>query len=163
LIPQIINKNKKTEEMHDKEIQYFTEGLHQAQQEFYLDAIGKFQVLVDEYPNSDLADDALFNIGLCYFKMKQLEQAIESFNQVIINYPDTTISSLDNANEFGKTAAKCHYGIFQCFLLIGKEEEAKNELEKLKPFNQNTYILVEGKKMSFEELAKDMFNQFNNK
>lgn len=149
--------------MHDKEIQYFTEGLQQAEQEYFLDAIGKFQVLVDEYPNSDLADDALFNIGLCYFKMKQLVQAIEAFNQVIINYPDATISSLDNANEYGKTAAKCHYGIFQCFLLIGNEEEAKKELEKLKPFNQNTYVLIDEGKVSFEELAKDMFKEFKNK
>lgn len=149
--------------MHDKEIQYFTEGLQQAQQEFYMDAIGKFQVLVNEYPNSDLADDALFNIGLCYLKMKQLEQAIEAFNQVIINYPDATISSLDNANEFGKTAAKCHYGIFQCFILLGKKEEAQKEIEKIKPFNQNTYVIIEERKVSFEELAKDIFNQFNNK
>lgn len=149
--------------MHDKEIQYFTEGLQQAQQEFYLDAINKFQVLIDEYPNSDLADDALFNIGLCYFKMKQLEQAIEAFNQVIINYPDASISSLDNANEFGKTAAKCHYGIFQCLLLLSKEEEALKELEKLKPFNQNTYVLIEEKKVNFEELAKEIFNQYKNK
>lgn len=149
--------------MHDKEIQYFTEGLQQAQQEFYLDAINKYQVLIDEYPNSDLADDALFNIGLCYFKMKQLEQAIEAFNQVIINYPDASISSLDNANEFGKTAAKCHYGIFQCLLLQGSKEEAKKELEKLKPFNQNTYILFDGEKVSFEKIAIEMFNQFKNK
>ena len=149
--------------MHNKEIQYFTDGLQQAQQEFYLDAINKFQVLIDEYPNSDLADDSLFNIGLCYFKMKQMEQAIEAFNQVLINYPDASISSLDSANEFGKTAAKCHFGIFQCFLVLGKEEEAKNELEKLKPFNQNTYILLEGKQVSFEELAKEMLNQIKNK
>ncbi len=149
--------------MHDKEIQYFTEGLQQAQQEFYLDAINKFNVLIDEYPNSDLADDALFNIGLCYFKMKQLEQAIKAFNKVIINYPDSSISSLDNANEYGKTAAKCHYGIFQCFLLIGNEKEAQKELEKLKPFNQNTYILFQAKQVSFEELAKEMLNQFKNK
>lgn len=145
--------------MHDKEIQYFSEGLQQAKQEFYLDAINKFQLLIDEYPNSDLADDAQYNIGLCYFKMKQIEQAIEAFKQVIINYPDASISSLDNASEFGKTAAKCHYGIFQCLLLIGKEEEAKKELEKLKPFNQNTYVLIDEKKINYEELAKEIINQ----
>lgn len=149
--------------MRDKEIKLFTEALNLAKEEFYLDAISKFNVLINEYPNSDLADDALFNIGLCYFKMKQLEQAIDAFNQVIINYPDATISSLDNANEFGKTAAKCHYGIFQCFLFLGKGEAAKKELEKLKPFNQNTYVLVDNRKVSFEELAKEMSNQFKNR
>lgn len=148
--------------MHDKEIQYFTEGLQQAQQEFYLDAINKFNILIDEFPDSDLADDALFNIGLCYFKMKQLEQAIETFNQVIINYPDATISSLDNANEFGKTAAKCHYGIFQCYILLEKKEQAQEELEKLKSFNQSAYVVLDGKKVSFEELANKFLNKIYN-
>lgn len=143
--------------MHDKEIQYFTEGLQQAQQEFYLDAIGKFQVLVDEYPNSDLADDALFNIGLCYFKMKQLEQAIEAFNQVIINYPDATISSLDNTNEFGKTASKCHYLLLFCHLELNQEDKAIEELTKLRAYNHNSYIIVDNKKLTYEELAKRIF------
>ncbi len=149
--------------MHSKEINYFSDGLQQAQHEFYLDAINKFQALIDEYPYSNLADDSLFNIGLCYFKMKQLEQAVEAFNQAINNYPDASISSLDNTNEFGKIAAKCHYGIFQCFLLLGKEKEAQNELEKLKSFSQNTYILVEGSKLSFGELARKMLIQYKNK
>jgi len=149
--------------MHDKEIQSFTEGLQQAQKEFYLDAINSFSILIEKYPDSDLADDALFNIGLCYFKMKQFEQSIEVFNQVIINYPDATISSIENANEFGKTAAKCHYGIFQCYLLLNKEEDAIKELEKLKSFNKSTYVILDDKKISFEVLALEIFNQFKNK
>jgi tetratricopeptide (TPR) repeat protein len=148
--------------MHDKEIQYFTEGLNLAKDEFYLDSINKFKMLIDEYSQSDLADDALYNIGLCYFKIKQFDQAIETFNQVITNYPDATISALDSGNEFGKTAAKCHYGIFQCFLFKDKLDEANNELKKLKPFNHNTHVLIEGEKVSFEELANKMFVQFKN-
>jgi hypothetical protein len=55
-------------------------------------------------------------IGLCFIKINQLGQTIDTLNQVITNYPDATIYSLDNANEFGKTAAKCHYLIFfVCF------------------------------------------------
>lgn len=149
--------------MYDKVIQYFTDGLQLVQKEFYLDAINKFQILIDEYPNSDLADDSLFNVGLCYFKMKQLELAIEVFNQVIINYPDASISVLDNTNEFGKTAAKCHFGIFQCFLLLGKQDEAKKQIEKLKKFNQNSYIVVEGKQITFLKLANEIFNEIKNK
>lgn len=145
--------------MHDKEVQYFSEGLNLAKNEFYLDSINKFKMLIDEYPKSDLADDALYNIGLCYFKMKQFEQAIEAFRQVITNYPDATISVLDNGNEFGKTAAKCHYGCFQCYLLLNEKENAEAEIIKLKSFNQSTYIIVNNKKISFEKLAITMFNQ----
>lgn len=149
--------------MYDKVIQYFTDGLQLVKKEFYLDAINKFQILIDEYPNSDLADDSLFNVGLCYFKMKQLELAIEVFNQVIINYPDASISTLDNANEFGKTAAKCHFGIFQCFLLLGKHDDAKKQIERLKKFNQNSYIVIEGKQITFLKLANEMFKEIKNK
>lgn len=48
--------------MHAKEIQYFTEGLNLAKYEFYLDAIHKFNMLIDEFAQSDLADDALYNV-----------------------------------------------------------------------------------------------------
>lgn len=143
--------------MHNKEIQYFTDGLQQAQQEFYLDAINKFQVLIDEYPDSDLADDALYNVGLCYFKMKQFEQAIETFNQVIINYPDATISVLENANEYGKTAAKCHYSNLFSYLALNNEGKAIEELTKLKAYNHNSYIIINGDKLTFEDLAKKVF------
>lgn len=44
--------------------------------------------------------------------------------------------------------------------MLGKEIDAKQEIEKLKPFTLNTFILVEGKKVSFEKLANDMLNQF---
>jgi tetratricopeptide (TPR) repeat protein len=147
--------------MHDKEIQYFSEGLSLVKNEFYLDSINKFKMLIDEYPQSDLADDALYNIGLCYFKMKQFELAIETFNQVINNYPDATISALDNGNEFGKTAAKCHYGCFQCYLLLNEKENAEIEIKNLKSFNKSTYIIVDNKKISFEKLAITMLNQLN--
>jgi len=143
--------------MHDNEIQYFTEGLHLAKDEFYLDSINKFKMLIDEYPQSDLADDALYNVGLCYFKMKQFEQAIETFNQVITNYPDATISALDNGNEFGLTAAKCHYSSLFSYLALNKEEKAIEELAKLKAYNHNSHIIIDGNKLTFEDLAKKVF------
>lgn len=141
--------------MHDKEIQYFTEGLNLAKDEFYLDSINKFQMLIDEYPQSDLADDALYNIGLCYFKMKQFEQAIETFNQVITNYPDATISALDNGNEFGLTTAKCLLGIFNCYFLSGETENAKKIIGELKPYDNTSYLMVNNNKTTFKEMAEN--------
>jgi len=139
--------------MHDKEIQYFTEGLNLAKDEFYLDSINKFKILIDEYPQSDLADDALYNVGLCYFKMKQFEQAIETFNRAIINYPDATISALDNGNEFGLIAAKCLLGIFNSYFISNKIEDAKKIIEELKPYDNNSYLIVNNQKRTFKEVA----------
>jgi TolA-binding protein len=93
--------------MDNNENKYFTDGIKLASTEFYLDAIQKFNMLVNEFPESDLADDSLYNVGLCYFKLKQFEMAIETFEQVLSIYPEATISNLSNENIFGKTAAKC--------------------------------------------------------
>ena len=149
--------------MHDKEIQYFSEGINLAKDEFYLDSINKFKMLIDEYSQSDLADDALYNVGLCYFKMKQFEQAIETFNQVITNYPDATISALDNGNEFGLTAAKCFYGILSSHLALGDLDKADLVIKELKPFNANTYVIVNDEKKSYEMLSNELLTKFKNK
>ncbi|MDB0040627.1 tetratricopeptide repeat protein [Algibacter sp.] len=146
--------------MHDKEIQYFTEGLSLAKDEFYLDAIHKFNMLIDEYSSSDLTDDALYNIGLCYFKMKQIEQSIETFNQVIANYPNASISALDNGNEFGKTAAKAFYSIVNCYLCSNNIKEAEEVIPLLKPYNENTYVVVEGIRITYQELAQQLVSKY---
>lgn len=146
--------------MHKIEIQYFTEGLNFAKNEFYLDAIHKFSMLIDEFSSSDLTDDALYNIGLCYFKMKQLDQSVDVFNQVIANYPDASISALDSGNEFGKTAAKAYYSIVNCHLLSNNLKRAEEVLEELKPYNKNTYVIVENKKVTYEELAHQSISKY---
>ena len=48
--------------MHEKEIQYFTEAFKLAKDKFYIDAIHQFQSLIKEFSESDLADDALYNV-----------------------------------------------------------------------------------------------------
>ena len=140
--------------MHDKEIAIFTEGLKQAQDEFFIDSIEVFHKLIDAYPDSELADDAIYNIGLCYFQMNQFVKAIEFFNKVINNYPDATISILDGGNEFGKTAAKCYFAIVNCHLAMGDLENAKEQAATIAKF-PNSYVVVEDTKQSFADLAKN--------
>ena len=139
--------------MHDKEIKLFTNGLKFAQDEFFFDAINDFNKLIKDYPESELADDALYNIGLCYFSVQQFEKAIGLFEKVILDYPDATISVLDGGNEFGKTAAKCHYAIVNCYLALNKLDKAKKELDKLKRY-ATSYMLVEEKKITFYEFTE---------
>jgi TolA-binding protein len=86
--------------VHEKEIQYFAEAFQLANDKFYIDAIHQFNKLVAEFPDSDLSDDALLNIGLCYYSMSQFEKSIESLNHVIQLYPDATISTLNVSSLF---------------------------------------------------------------
>ena len=129
----------------NKEVIYFADGLKLANEEFYLDAINKFKMLVDEFHMSNLVDDALFNVGLCYYKMNQYNQAVEVFNQVIINYPDATITELEIGNEFGKTSAKCLLGIINCFIKLGKINDIQPIIEALAKYDNNSYIIENNK------------------
>ena len=139
--------------MHDKEITLFVNGIKHAQDEFFLDSISEFQLLVDQFPDSELADDALYNIGLCYFNMHQFEKSVGFFETVIHDYPDATISILDGGNEFGKTAAKCHYAIVNCYLALNELDNAKIELDKLKIYTES-YMLVEENKITFHQFTE---------
>lgn len=146
--------------MHEKEILLFTEAIKMAKDEFYLDAIKLLNQLTDEFRDSELVDDAIYNIGLCYFNMNQFEKAIELFQIVIRQYPDATISILDGGNEFGKTAAKCHYALMNCFLGLGKVHLAMDVLNSLNDFPDSYLINESGEKVTFKELAHKALNFF---
>ena len=138
---------------------YFLEALELARGQFIVDAIEKFKTLIEEYPKSDLADDALYNIGYCYFEINQFQSAINNLELLVREYPDATITELENSNEFGKTAAKAYYLIVQCKIALGKIDEAEACLALLKKYN-DTYIIIDTKKYTFFELAKTAINKY---
>lgn len=57
------------------------------QQGKYDAARREFQAFLSRYPKSELAEDALLNIGDGYFSEKHYQDAIESYQQVIDKYP----------------------------------------------------------------------------
>jgi len=146
--------------MHEKEIDYFTSGLQLAKDEFYLDAMNQFRNLVTEFPDSELCDDAIFNLGLCFFNMNQFEKAIEQYERVINDYPGATISTLDGGNEFGKTAAKCWYAILNCYLGLGETDKAKNLLSELDKYPESYIQLENGEQKTFKELAEQSLSLY---
>ena len=146
--------------MHEKEITYFTEAIHQASQKFYLDAISKFKLIIDEYPDSDLADDAMYNIGLCYYELNQFSKSIDVLSDLIEIYPNATITALENGSEFGKTSAKAYYLIVQCHLGLNNIDKAERAFSHLKDYNDSSYIIRNEKKYTFESLASDAINTF---
>jgi pentatricopeptide repeat protein len=146
--------------MHKKEIQLFTEALQLAKDEFYLDAIEQLNVLITSFKKSELIDDALYNIGLCYFKMNQFEQAIIFFKIIIEEHPEGLISVLDGGNEFGKTAAKSWFGILNCHLAKGRLDEAKEALEQMERYDNSYIINKKNKKVSFIQLGTELISNY---
>lgn len=144
-------------------MKYFTEGLELATKEYYVDATQKFSKLINEFPESDLADDALYNVGLCYFRMNQFEMAIETFQQVIFNYPEAEISALQHGNESGKTAAKCYYSILMAQIALGQINKARETAIQLNQYSENTYVNVDNINKSYAELAGILFQKYEHK
>lgn len=50
-------------------------------------AIAGFKQYLDTYPETDLADNAAYWIGECYFSQGKFQQAIKEFDGVITKYP----------------------------------------------------------------------------
>lgn len=51
-------------------------------------AIEGFTIYKSQFPESPLSDDALYWIGECYFSQEKYNEAIEHFNELILNYPN---------------------------------------------------------------------------
>jgi tetratricopeptide (TPR) repeat protein len=146
--------------MRDIEIQLFSDGMKFAKDEFYLDAISNMNELLVKFPDSELVDDATYNIGLCYFNMNQFEKAILFFKKCIDEYPDGTISVLTGGNEYGNISSKCWYAIMNSYLALGKIDDAKISLDALSNFSDSYVEQTNGDKITFQKLATNSFNLY---
>lgn len=53
----------------------------------YEGAIDRFQAFLQNYPTSEYADNALFWLGECHFKLGDYEQAVLKFHDVVERFP----------------------------------------------------------------------------
>lgn len=51
-------------------------------------AIDGFKIYREQFPESPLIDNAQYWIGECYFSQRKFDEAIEEFNNLILNYPN---------------------------------------------------------------------------
>ncbi|UCD34380.1 MAG: outer membrane protein assembly factor BamD [Nitrospiraceae bacterium] len=65
---------------------YFKKGSFSA-------ALGRFSIILRDYPDSDTVAEALYNSGLAYDNLGERDKAIESLNALITRYPSTELSS----------------------------------------------------------------------
>ncbi|AQQ71373.1 outer membrane assembly lipoprotein YfiO [Limihaloglobus sulfuriphilus] len=142
---------------NDKAIVLFQEAIELLSNNFYIDGISKFKEIIALDPAGDLADDAQFNIGLCYMKMNAIKQAIENFQKVIDEYPDSIIAFSEQNLEYGRTPAKAYLGLLTCYIQLGNQIKVKECLEELKDFQDSYVVITSGKeeeKILYYELAK---------
>ncbi|WDF55450.1 tetratricopeptide repeat protein [Mucilaginibacter sp. KACC 22063] len=141
-------------------INQFAEATTLALDKFYIDAAKQFEEISQSYPEHELADDAMFNAGMCYFHLNSFEHAIAVFEEVIEKYPDAQIHEFEGGNSYGKTAAKCHYAILNSYLGLSKFEDAEAQLAKLNLYPDAYELSPLGEKFSYEELGNKALQSF---
>ena len=131
----------------------FSEGVERAMQGYLFDAIALFTDAVDAAPRGPLADDALFNVGATYLRMRLVNDAEQTFTRLLREYPESTIDAVFNGKEQGRTAAKALLGRMQARLAQGRIDDAKADREALKAYGDSWVLDPSGTKKSFHDLA----------
>lgn len=147
-----------TEQKED--ILLFVEGITLVSDEFYVDATKKFNEIIDSYPESEIADDSLYNIARCYFELNQFDIALEKIKELEIKFPDSTIQPSKEIEEKGKTLAKAKYLQLNCLLGLNRINDAEAIAKELDDFN-DSYIVVDNEKITFKELAIAALQKYN--
>ncbi|GEM_PF-218080 len=83
----------------------------------FVGAANTYLTFVGEFPKSDLADQALFNASVDFFKGKQIDKSLEVCNRLISNYPKS------------KFMPQCLYANGENYEMIGDFELAAQNYE----------------------------------
>jgi tol-pal system protein YbgF len=82
-------------------------------------AVDSFKLYRQQFPESPLADNALYWIGECRYSQKKFEEAIDAFDELILAYPQ------------GDKAAAAHLKKGLSFIELGRKPEALAALKLL--------------------------------
>lgn len=129
---------KETESLYNK----ILDGVIESSEKNWNYVIKQFSEISESHPESKFADDALYNLGLCYIWTYGIwngspEKAISTFNTLINRYPES---------EF---ADEAQYWKAYAYSIIGNYERAVKEYEEF------------GKKYPSSELYKESLYQIN--
>ncbi len=106
------------------------EKLYNAARELYMKrkydaAVLSFQELIGDYPTSDLAANAQYWIGECYYDRDSFVKAIDEFQKVIDFYPTS------------KKAPDAQLKVGLCYKQLGKVEQARLEIKRIEKMYPN--------------------------
>src|SRR5207249_5802624 len=96
---------------------HYMEGYAQFNSGDFTSAERSFQAFLSGAPDSDLADDAQYWIGECFFSRKDFRRAILEFRKVIDQYP------------FGNRVPHAFLKLGLSYLALGDRERASENLE----------------------------------
>ena len=104
-------------------------------------SVGGFKMYRDQFPDSPLADNALYWIGECYYSQRKFDDAIDMFNELILAYPQgdkIAAAFLKKGMSFAETGRK-EEAMAAYKLLITKfpvEEETRIAQQKIRELTE---------------------------
>jgi len=73
---------------HLPEVHYYLGECYYAG-ERYLEAVGEYRYVVDNFPGSRLGPASWLKVGRCYEKLEEMNLAVRAYRTLLENYPDT--------------------------------------------------------------------------
>lgn len=132
---------EKTPILSEEESKDYEDAMKLLEEKNYRVAIVRLKDFLRKHPQSELADNAQYWIGECYYALKEFDQAILEFNEVRLNYPKgdkAPAALLKQAFAFAELGGQVETRfIFQELVEQYPESEeaakAKEKLERLEP------------------------------
>lgn len=118
---------KATKEMV-REALIFLWGQNFYELEQYEEAEPKFRELLNDYPDSQFAENAHYSLGNLYYKLKQYESSRESFKKILSDFPNSGFT--DDAQYF----------IAKCFFDENNYDQAHMEFERVESVDNQALV-----------------------
>jgi len=112
-------------------------------QKNYLDKIYRLEELLVKYPNSEYADEALYEIGRSYLMLKNEKMALSSYQRLMERFPNSAMSR--------KAALECGMIYFNRRDYDNAIAAFKKVIEKY-PGSQEAYVALETMESAYVEM-----------
>ncbi len=121
--------------MMETDSQLLKDGMNAAKAGRNDDAIKSLRKLTLGYPDSDLADNAHYNLGIIYKRMEQFNKSMTEFKTVVEHYPESDAAQfapdeIEALEELTDPACDIFYS-GQSFMMKKNKLEAKKKFEKI--------------------------------
>jgi outer membrane protein assembly factor BamD len=140
-------------------------------QEFYEEAVLAYQKIIDDYPNSPLAEDAKYQIALCtyyvsrdpYYDQEFTDRAIEEYQELIKKTSDIELyrEANENLNQLREKKAKSAFGTARFYERTKHYRSAIVYYKEIVEKYENTSIAPEALE-KITELEKKIENPVKN-
>jgi len=128
-IPDVYEKTKSAKV---REGLIFLWGQNYYELERYEEAEPKFRELLNDYPDSQFAENAYYSLGNLYYQLKQYEQSRQAFKKILNEFPNS--SRIDDAQFF----------IARCFFDEANYDQAHLEFEKVQAVDNQPLLAQSG-------------------